>query len=199
MDSNIINDWIKTYLIGPMEVTQAKDGGRGWRAEFREELGKRRDPNGNPIYIFDPTLEEQNKTGMEAETLHKKIKGWLTCGRNEQVGEYGRLIWKGKTYIEKTEEGQARLVHIMGDVDYVVNSNFLIARMEPGDDPCGTFGEAGIALEHNIPIYVIQTMPRTDYKGSFSQWVYAGGGAYFNNEAELLEFLDKKYKLKIKK
>lgn len=199
MDNNIINNWIKTYLIGPMEVTQAKDGGRGWRTYIREQLGKRIDPNGNPIYIFDPTLEEQNKTGMEAETLHKKIKGWLACGRNDQVGEYGGLIWKGKTYLERTEEGQARLVHIMGDIDYVVNSNFLIARMEKGDDPCGTFGEAFGAVEHNIPIYVIQTMPRTDYKGSFSQWVYASGGAYFNNEAELLEFLDKKYKLKIKK
>jgi hypothetical protein len=194
---NVINDWLKTYLIGPMEVTQAKDGGRGWRIYIRQELFKRVDSNGNPIYIFDPTLEEQNKTGMEAETLHKKVKGWLASGHNEKVKEYGGLIWKGKTYLERTEEGKARLIHIMGDLDYVKNSNFVIARMEKGDDPCGTFGEACVALEHNIPVYVIQTMARTDYKGSFAQWVFAGDGAFFSTEAELLEFLDKKYKLKI--
>ena len=195
----IINDWIKTYLIGPMETTKAKDGGRGWRSEVRKELKKRIDKNGNPVYIFDPTLEEQNKTGMEAETLHKKIKGWLASGHNAKVKKNGKLIWKGKTYIEKTEEGKARLVHIMGDIDYVRNSNFLIARMEFGDDPCGTFGEGGIALEHDIPIYVIQTMPRTHYKGSFTQWVYASEGGFFNSITDLMEFLDKKYQLKIKK
>ena len=87
----------------------------------------------------------------------------------------------------------------MGDIDYVVNSTFLIARMNKGDSPCGTFGEACVALEHNIPIYVIQTMPRTDYKGSFTQFVCASGGGFYNNQTELLEFLDKKYKIRLKK
>ena len=195
----IINDWLKTYLIGPMEEVAAGDGGRGWRGELRDEFEMREDKNGNRVYVFDPTLEEQSKIGMEAETFHKKVKGWLASGNNDKIKEYGNLIWKGKTYLEKTEEGKARLVHVMGDVDYVVNSNFLIARMEKLDRPCGTFGECGIALEHNIPIYVIQEMARTDYSGSFVQWVYAGGGGFFNNKNDLLEFIDKKYELKKKK
>ena len=133
----IINDWLKTYLIGPMEDVAAGDGGRGWRSELREKLSHRYTYNKNGIFVFDPTLEEVSKVGMEAATLHKKIKGWLASGNNHKIKEYGSLIWEGKTYIETSEiEGQAKLVHIMGDVDYVKNSDFLIARMEKNDRPC---------------------------------------------------------------
>ena len=199
MQKNIINDWLKTYLVGPMEDTKAKDGGRGWRIPIKEKLEKRVDSNGNGIYVFDPTIEEQSKVGMESEELHKKVQGWLASGNNEKIAEYGGLIWKGKTYLEKTDSGQARLIHIMGDVDYVTNSRFLIAKMEPGDKPCGTFMEAGIALEHMIPIYVIQTMSRADYPGSFIHAVMATDGGFFYNETEVFTYIDKKYKLKVKK
>lgn len=193
----IINNWLKTYLVGPMETVASGDGGKTWRDSFSKELNNRIDKNGNSIYIFNPCHEEQNKIGMEPGTFHKKVKGWLASGNNEKIAEFGGLIWKGKTYIEKTDEGKAKLVKILGDIDYVVNSTFLIARMEKGDSPCGTFGEACIALEHNIPIYVIQTMARTDYPGSFVQFVYASGGDFFNTQSELLAFLDKKYNLTI--
>ena len=199
MENNIINNWLKCYLVGPMEAVASGDGGRGWRERISENLGKRVDQNGNPIYRFNPCDEEQNKIDMEQETFHKKVKGWLASGHNDKVGEYGGLIWKGKTYIEKTDDGLARLVKIMGDIDYVTNSDFLIARMEKGDAPCGTYGEACIALEHHIPIYVIQTMARTDYPCSFVQFVFASGGDFFNTEAELLTYIDEKYKLKVKK
>jgi hypothetical protein len=195
---NNINNWIKCYLIGPMEAVAKKDGGRGWRTNLSINLKNLVDENSNSIYVFDPTLEESNKTGMESETLHAKIRGWLASGNNDLVKEYATLIWKGKTYLEKTEEGQARLIKIMGDVDYVVNSKFLIARMEKGDSPCGTFFETGIALEHNIPIYVLQTMPRTDYPGSFCHAVFTTNGGFFNSEAELIDFLIKKYNLKVR-
>ncbi len=195
----IINDWLKTYLIGPMEEVAENDGGRNWRKDLSIELNKRIDNNNNPIYIFDPTLEEQNKINMESEIFHKKVKGWLSCGKNDEVKKYANLIWKGKTYLEKDGEGKARLVKVLGDIDYVVNSDFLIARMNKGDSPCGTFGESAIAVEHNIPIYVIQTMPRIEYKGSFVHFVFASGGQFFNTQNELLEFLDKKYNLKQKK
>jgi len=199
METNIINEWIKTYLIGPMEEVEAGDSGRGWRNLISEKLSKRLDANGNPLYIFDPTKEEQNKIGMETEVFHKKVKGWLASGNNDLIAEHGGFIWKGKTYLEKAEDGKAKLVKILGDVDYVINSNFLIARMEKGDKPCGTFMECGIALEHNIPIYVIQTMPRTEYPGSFVHAVLTTGGSFFYNESELLTYIDKKYKLKVKK
>jgi len=195
-NENIINDWLKTYLIGPMEDVEKKDGGRGWRTSITKKINRLRDAKDNSIYIFDPTLEEQNKTGMEAETLHAKIQGWLASGNNELVEEYAGLIWKGKTHLERTGAGQARLIKVLGDVDYVINSKFLIARMEKGDSPCGTFMECGIALEHDIPIYVLQTMPRTDYKGSFCHAVFATKGGFFNSDNELIEFLKKKYNLK---
>ncbi len=194
---NIINDWLKTYLIGPMEEVASGDGGRGWRATLREEFDYRYTENGKGVFVFDPTLEEVSKVGMETETLHKKIRGWLASGNNHKIKEYGSLIWEGKTYIEKTEEGKAKLVHVMGDLDYVKNSDFLIARMEKGDRPCGTFFEAGIALEHKIPIYVIQTMARSEYPGSFVQAVFTSDGDFFDSQSALLEFVDKKYQLKI--
>ena len=193
-----INNWIKFYSIGPMESVSKGDSGRGWRHELRKEIEKRIDSNGNPIYMFDPTLEEQSKINMEPELFHKKVQGWLSSGNNDKIREFGSLIWKGKTYIEKTEEGKAKLVKIMGDIDYVLNSDFLVMRMEKGDSPCGTWGEACVALEHNIPIYVIQTMARIDYPGSFVQFVYASGGEFFNSQSDLLKFIDEKYKLKVK-
>lgn len=196
MDDAIINNWLKVYLIGPMEEVACGDGGRGWRAHLRKEFEKRKDSEGNSIYIFDPTLEETNKIGMESEIFHKKVKGWLACGKNDMIRDYGGLIWKGKTYLEKAEEGKARLIKVLGDVDYVVNSDFLICRMEKADKPCGTFMEVGIALEHNIPIYVIQEFARTDYPSSFCQAVFASGGNFFSSYIELFEFLDEKYQLK---
>lgn len=198
--SEIINPYIKTYLIGPMEKTKAGDSGRGWRDKIRPELEALVDVDGNPIYVFDPTREEQCKVGMETKLFHKKMIGWIASGNNDKVAEGTTLIWKGKTHLEPMEDPtQSKLIHIMGDIDYVRNSNFLIMRMEEGDTPCGTFMEAGIALEHNIPIYVIQTMTRESYPVSFTGAVFASKGGFFDNPTQLLEFLMTTYKLKVKK
>lgn len=199
-DHKIINQYVKCYLIGPMEKTKANDAGRGWRDKIRPDLESRLDGNGNPVYVYDPTKEEQNKVGLEPKAFHKKIQGWINGGNNDKVAEGTNLIWHGKTYLEQVENSSdSKLVHIMGDIDYVRTSNFLIARMEEGDQPCGTFMEVGIALEHKIPIYVIQTMNRENYPVSFVGAVFASGGCFFDNPTQLLEFLDKEYKLKIKK
>ena len=194
----IINDWLKTYLIGAMEKTKAKDCGRGWRDKLRPELEKRRDVKGNPIYVFDPTLEEQSKVGFTPKEFQKKVDGWINSGNNDKVAEGSNLIWKGKTYIERDEsEGKAKLVHVMGDIDYVENSNFLICRFEKGDSPCGTFGEALLAYKIGIPIYVLQTMTREEYPKSLVGWVFASGGGFFQNQSQLLDFIDKKYNLTV--
>jgi len=99
--NSIINNWIKCYLIGAMEKTAKGDAGRGWRNEIKIELIKRSDINGNPIYIFDPTLEEQSKVDYPPLEYHKKVEGWIASGNNDKVKEGCNLIWRGKTLIKK--------------------------------------------------------------------------------------------------
>ena len=197
--NNIINNWLKTYLIGAMEKTAANDEGKGWRTLLRQELLKRMDSNGNPVYIFDPTLEEQNKVGLNPLEFHKKVEGWLMSGNNEKVVEGTDLIWRGKDELRQDKTtGKLELIHLMGDKDYVENSNFLICKIEKGDEPCGTYGESFLAFIKKISIYVIQTMARTEYRQSFVGWVFGSGGRFFSSQSQLLEFLDSKYNLKIK-
>lgn len=190
----IINTYIKCYLIGPIEQTKAGDSGTGWRDKLKPELESLINSDGNPLYVYDPCAEEANKIGFSPKEFHKKLKGWLASGNNDKIAEGSNLIWKGKSYLE-----EGKLIHILGDIDYVRTSKFLIMRMEEGDTPCGTYMEAGIALEHDIPIYVIQTMPREKYPISFVGAVFATNGKFFDNPTQLVEFLITEYKLKVKK
>jgi len=196
----IINTHLKTYLIGPMEKVASGDNGRGWRDKLRPDLETLIDENGNTIYIFDPTIEENNKTGMTTKELHSKMDGWISAGHIDKVIEGMDIIWRGKTFTKKTDdEKRAELIHLLGDIDYVRNSDFIIARLEENDSPCGTYGEALLAFERKIPIYLIQTMPKSKYNKSFLGWVYGSGGDIFDNPTQLIDFLKKKYKLKEKK
>lgn len=199
MKEIIINNWIKTYLIGAMSKTQDGDSGAGWRQNIQTELETRIDINGNPIFVFNPCTEEQNKVGLNPLEYHKKINGWLNSGNNDKVAEGSDLIWNGKHYIVLDENGKPYLKVIPGDNFYVENSNFLICKINPKDSPCGTFFEAGYSMKLNKPIYVLQTMKREDYPESFVGWVFGSGGKFFNSQKELLDFIDEKYNLKEKK
>lgn len=193
-----INPCLKTYLIGAMEKTQDEDHGRGWRDKLRPELEKRIDTNGHNIYVFDPTLMEAERTGFGIKEFHKKLEGWIASGKRNEVRKYMDIIWRGKTTILKSDiTGKAELHHILGDIDYVRNSNFLICLINENDKPCGTYGEALLAYERNIPIYLIQTMPLSKYNKSFLGWVFGSGGNIFSNQNQLLEYLDEKYGLTI--
>jgi len=194
MDTSI-NNYLKCYLIGPIEATKANDEGKGWRVKIKIDLENLINLDGNPLYVFDPVAEESNKVGYNPKEFHKKLKGWLASGNNDKIAEGSHFIWHGKSYFP---EGSNQLIHILGDIQYVTHSNFLICRMEEGDTPCGTFMEVGIALEHNIPIYVIQTMSRDKYPISFVGAVFASKGKFFENATQLIEFLQSEYKLKVK-
>lgn len=198
---NVINDYIKCYLIGPIEKVSSADFGRGWREKIGKELKRRVDSNGRSVHIFDPTLEESNKVGYPAKEFHEKMEGWIASGHIDKVREGMDLIWRGKTFTKPIDgvEGQAETIHVMGDIDYVRNSNFIIARLEEGDTPCGTYYEAGLAFERRIPIYLIKTMALSKYNKSFLGWVLGSGGSILENPTQLMEFLDKEYKLKIRK
>jgi len=195
----IINNWIKCYLIGAMSKTSTGDAGKGWRESIQTELEKRIDKNENPIFVFNPCQQEQNKVGLNPLEYHKKINGWLNSGNNHLVADGSTLIWEGKHYIILDENNRPYLKVIPGDDFYVENSNFLICKINPGDVPCGTYYEAGYCRKLHKPIYVIQTMKREDYSESFVGWVFSSGGQFFKSQIELLEYIDKKYKLKVKK
>lgn len=194
----IINSYLKCYLIGAMEKTQDKDYGRGWRDRLRPELEIRYDINNNPIYVFDPTILEVERTGYNAKDFHEKLDDWIAKGKRDEVKNHMNMIWRGKTTLLKSLTGQAEIQHMLGDIDYVRHSNFLICLINEEDKPCGTYGEALMAYERNIPIYLIKTMALSKYNKSFLGWVLGSGGEIFDNQKQLLEFLDKEYKLKIK-
>jgi hypothetical protein len=195
----IINQYIKTYLVGPMEKVAAGDSGTGWRNKIKPMLEALIDKNENPIYVFNPCASESNKTGYEPGPFHIKLRGWIASGNNDLVAEYTDLIWRGKHSIETDEKGEAHLISVLGDCDYVLNSDFLILRMEEHDSGCGTFGECFEAFKHHIPIYVIQTFSREKYPVTLTGWVFASGGRFFDNMTQLIEFLKTTYKLKEKK
>lgn len=198
LKESIINPYLKTYLIGAMEKTQEKDYGRGWRDRLRPELESRYDSNGNPIYVFDPTIMERERTGYDSKEFHAKLEDWIATGRKDEIRKGMDLIWRGKTTLLKSLTGQATIQHMLGDLDYVRHSNFLVCLINEEDRPCGTYGEALMAYERNIPIYLIQTMALSKYNKSFLGWVLGSGGGLFPNQKQLLEFIDKEYKLKIK-
>src|SRR3989304_6093158 len=188
--SKIINNYIKIYLIGAMEKTQENDNGRGWRDRLSPELEKRNDANKNSIYVFDPTLMESERTGYNVKEFHEKLEDWIASGQKDKVREHMDMIWRGKTTLIQSETGKADLHHILGDIDYVRNSDFLICLLNENDKPCGTYGEALMAYERKIPIYLIQTMALSKYNKSFLGWVLGSNGAIFPNQKQLLEFLD---------
>lgn len=60
---------------------------------------------------------------------------------------------------------------------------------------CGTFFELGIALEHDIPVYLLTDCPIEKLKKSFLQGIFASGGLVFNDIGTYLNFLENEYKL----
>ena len=196
----IINDYIKCYMCGPMESTLSNDGGRGWRDKLRPEFEKRVDENGNSVYVFDPTLAEFEKVGYSIEDFHAQLQNWVACGKKDKIKEYMDIIWRGKSFLRFNEDSKKEeLITLIGDIDYTRYSNFIILRVEEGDKPVGTYGECIIAYERNIPIYLLQTMALNKYSKTLLGWVLGSGGDIFKTQSELLEFIDKKYNLKIKK
>lgn len=63
---------------------------------------------------------------------------------------------------------------------------------------CGTFAECGIAMEHNIPIYLITNMPKKELPVSLLQMISVSGGEVFNSEKDYFDYIDREYKLKRK-
>ena len=177
----------KTYLIGSMEKTAEKDDGSSKREIFEKEFLLR------DVYPINPVKLENSKTGMSTDEVKEKMIGWVAGGSWDLFKKHAISIWKG---VDKEENGQ--LIHIPGDVDYVLMSNFLTFVFNKGDHPCGSYGEAFIAMEHNIPVYLITEINKGDLPKSLLQCIEASEGEVFNTVNKYFEFLDDKYKLKRK-
>jgi nucleoside 2-deoxyribosyltransferase len=175
-----------SYLIGAMSITKEGDGGIASRAEVEKELLMRN------VFPINPAKLEAAKTGISAADAIEKIIGWVASGKRELLQETGRQIWKGHN--ELNAEGN--VVHIGGDLDYVHASDWLTFVLKVGDKPCGTYFEIGVAIDNNIPVYLITNIPKRDLPQSLILGIEAVGGEFFENLNQYLNFLDEKYKLK---
>lgn len=187
---------LKTYLIGAMENPADNDGGVGWRQKITPALKERN------IYVFDPTREEIEKVGMPTDELMDKLTGWQLSGNEDKFCEYMRLIWRGKSELVINKETKApRLLHILGDIDYVERSDFLIWNHKEGDKPGGTIAELVIAWYRGIPVYLITDVPKSKMNKSLLFFLLDSGhkrGRIFKNQNQLIEYIDSVYSKKEK-
>jgi len=190
---DIVNNRYKTYLIGSMEDPAKNDSGEGWREQITPPL------NARGIYCFDPTKEECEKVGMSTKELLEKLHGWQISGNWDLFRKYMDRIWKGHTYIdEDSRSKEPRVIHIMGDVDYVEHSDFLIFNLNDGDKLGGTIAELTIAWYRGIPVYMVTNVPKNKINKSILYFVLDSGkgdGEIFKNQTELLRFIDKRYNI----
>lgn len=192
----IENNLLKTYEVGSMESPAKKDGGVTWRQKLTPEL------NSRGIYAFDPTRMEMDKVQMPSEEFLDKLTGWQLSGNWNLFTENMRKIWIGCSYLMKDEKGNINQVTKIGDVGYVENSDFLICNYCDGDKLGGTIAEITISWYRGIPIYLITDAPKSSINKSVLFFILDSGngqGRIFPNQSQLLEFLDTKYKLKVKK
>ncbi|MBU0581320.1 MAG: hypothetical protein KKA19_09100 [Candidatus Margulisbacteria bacterium] len=177
-----------TYLIGSMEKPSEGDDGGEKRIVVEKELLLRM------VYPINPVKLEATKTGMTTEDIKNKMTGWVASGNWELFKDRATEIWRGVDFIEETRG----LVHIPGDIDYCKMSDWLTFTLNRGDLPCGSYAECGIAMEHNIPIYLITNIPKKELPKSLLQMVLITDGEVFENLHQYLLFIDEKYKLKKK-
>jgi hypothetical protein len=188
---NILNCRFKTYLIGAMEDPSKNDDGEGWRKRITPEL------NELGIYCFDPTKEETQKVGMPTAELISKLNGWQLGGHWDKFTENMDKIWKGvEIFDEDPITHEPRVTKIMGDVDYVENSDFLIFHLNEGDKLGGTIAELTIAWYRGIPVYLLTDVPKSKINKSILYFVLDSGhrqGRIFKYQSELLGHIRTKH------
>ena len=180
------------YLIGSMEAPAENDGGVGWRQYLTPRL------NWRGIYCFDPTFEEKAKIGMPTPEFMVKLNELVL---NEDWTEFilqMRKVWKGRTYMQQLR-GREVMLHILGDIQYVEASDFLVWHHKEGDKPGGTLAELIIAWMRGIPVYLITEMSPSKLNKSILYFLLDSGheqGRIFKTFDEFLTFIDTKYNLK---
>lgn len=188
----IDNNIFISYLIGSMEAPAENDGGVGWRQYLTPRLHWR------GVYCFDPTREELAKIGMPTEKFMEKLTELQLDNEWEEFCKLMKKVWQGNSYSKRLKTGEYETVRIMGDLNYVEYSNFLVWHHKEGDKPGGTIIEMFFAWTRGIPVYLVTEMPIVKMNKSILFFLLDSGhgqGRIFKNFDELLKFLDKKYKL----
>lgn len=191
---SITNNTFSAYAIGSMEAPAENDGGVGWRQYITPRL------NWRGIFVFDPTREELAKIGLPTPEFMEKLNGLILSEQWEEFLENMDKVWKGKTFAEKLLNGTYNLVRILGDIDYVYGSKFLVWHHKDGDKPGGTIVELILAWMRGIPVYLVTEMPIIKMNKSILYFLLDSGhrqGRIFKNFDDLLTFLDVKYNLSI--
>lgn len=182
-----LNDFkYTTYLVGAMEKTAEGDSGESKREKLFVGLLKRN------VFPIDPTRTEVLRTGMTSAVLKEKLEGWVASGNKDLQKTYAEYIWEGRNMVDENHN----LIYIPGDFHAVKISNWITVVINENDHPCGTYGEAGLATDRKIPLYLISEMPQYKLPGSLKQWISINDGEIFHNENDYFKFIDKKHKLK---
>jgi hypothetical protein len=198
---SLLNCKYKDYQVGSMENTAKNDEGIGWRRTLTPELESR------GIFSFDPTREEIKKVGKNTKKFLKAVKKYQSEIEQETFREKFLdsmdRIWLGvDKLIKNPETKEIEMYHIFGDFDYVTNSDFLIWHYEEGDKPGGTYLELACAYFHKIPVYLVSLVEPEVFNTSIYWCQQSTGnreGKHFKDFSTLLQFLDTKYNLTVKK
>ncbi len=172
-----------TYLIGAMETTAEGDDGGKKREDIEKELLLRK------VFPINPVTLEKFKVEFETTKVKGLMEQWIEKNDWSKYAEFSKLIWKGKDFYDKKKG----LVHIPGDFDYVRMSTWITCLYNEGDSPCGTFGEAFLAFDLDIPVYLITKVPIIKLKRSFLQAIYGSGGMVFGSFGEYLNFIENRF------
>jgi len=190
--TSISNNKFKTYLIGAMEAPSKNDSGEGWRKTITPQL------NMLGVYCFDPTKEETQKVGMPTKELIMKLNQWQENEEWNIYTEYMNKIWRGVSeYTEDEKTHEPKIYHIMGDVDYVEQSDFLTMAYDDGDVLGGTIAELTIAWYRGLPVYLITQCPLKKMNKSILYFILDSGhgkGKIFKTQNEYIHFLSQQYK-----
>jgi len=115
-----------TYLIGAMERTAEGDDGGSKREILQKELLDR------AVYPINPVQLEKYKVNFSTDEAKTKMNTWLEDKKYSEFKDFSRSIWKGKYLLDK----KYGLIHIPGDIDYVIMSDWITCAYNKGDHIC---------------------------------------------------------------
>ena len=149
------------YLSGAMEY--ANDEGEGWRKDITEWLSKNLGHS-----VINPVEESRI---IITNTNSHDYRNWKETDLARYINFVNQLVIRDIAAVTK-------------------EANYIICFWnEDVFKGAGTHGEVTLALEHSIPVYLVNQVPLTDLSG----WIIACSTDIFENFEELKLFLLSKF------